>query len=237
MRQRFALVLVFAFRAVHCAACTEREPLPVKLFNDAAVGDVLHLAKDEAAWLLESVCVDLTWVPCPVVSRSNLTPCQAPARAIELHILSSPPTNDFSADTMGIAMPHLGAGNHAGVFLSRVRQTVARNPGIIDVSDLLGYVMAHEIGHVLLRSTTHSSEGVMRADFRPEDLKKAGQRQLKFTPEQAEAIHRNALARGRCAPGLLCDALGAGCDQPLHARQRDTATFRHMFGVAHELRR
>jgi hypothetical protein len=31
----------------------------------------------------------------------------------------------------------------------------------------------------------------MRKEFRPGDLKKAGQRQLKFTSEQAEAIHRN----------------------------------------------
>jgi hypothetical protein len=166
------------------------------LFNDAAVGDdVLHRAKEQAAWLLKSVCVDLAWVPCLVVSRSNLTPCQAPVRAMELHILSSPATNDFREDTLGIAMPHLGSGDHAGVFLSRVRQTAARNTGIIEVPDLLGYVMAHEIGHLLLHSTTHSSEGIMRAEYRPVDLKKAGQRQLKFSPEQAEAIHRNTLAQ------------------------------------------
>jgi hypothetical protein len=198
MTRSIALVLLFALRTAHGAACTAREPLPIKLFNDAGVGDdVLHRAKEEAAWLLKSTCVDLTWVPCLVVSRSNLTPCQAPVRAIEMHILSSPATNDFSEDAMGMAMPHLASGDHAGVFLSRVRETAARNAGIIDVCDLLGYVMAHEIGHVLLHSTTHSSEGLMRAEFRPADLKKAGQRQLKFTPEQAQAIHRNALAHGR----------------------------------------
>jgi hypothetical protein len=197
MTQGIALVHLFVFCAAQCAACSVWEPLPVKLFNDAGVGgEVLHRAKGEAAWLLESVCVELTWIPCLVVSRSNLTPCQAPVRAIELHILSSPATNAYTEDALGIAVPHLGTGDHAGVFLSRVRQTVARNVGIIDVSDLLGYVMAHEIGHVLLHSTKHSSEGVVRADFRPADLKKAGQRQLKFTPEQAVAIHRNVLAQG-----------------------------------------
>jgi hypothetical protein len=98
---------------------------------------------------------------------------------------------------MGIAMPHLGSGDHAGVFFSRVRETAARSAALIDVSDLLGYVMAHEIGHVLLHSTAHSSEGLMRKEFRPGDLKKAGQRLLKFTSEQAEAIHRNVIATGR----------------------------------------
>ena len=94
-------------------------------------------------------------------------------------------------------MPHLGSRDHAGVFLSRVRQTVAGNVGIIDIPELLGYVMAHEIGHLLLHSTLHSGEGIMRAQFRSADLKKAAQRQLKFTPDQGEAIHRNALEQER----------------------------------------
>jgi len=191
MAARIPVVLLFAFRMAQCAPCADWDPLPVKLFNDARVRhDALDRAKGDAAWLLETVCVNVTWVPCPVVSRSNLRPCRAPARAIELHILFLPATNDFTAESMGIAMPHFGSGDHSGVFWSRVRQTAARN-GVIDSSDLLGTVMAHEIGHLLLHSTTHSSEGVMRADFRPADLKKAGQRQLKFTPEQAEVIHRN----------------------------------------------
>src|ERR1700730_3708903 len=113
MARRIALVFLFALRTAQCAACTAWERLPVKLFNDASVGnDVLHSAKEEAAWLLKSICVDVTWVRCLVVSRSNLTPCEAPVGAIELHILSSPGTNDFADDTLGIAMPHLGSGDH-----------------------------------------------------------------------------------------------------------------------------
>ena len=106
-------------------------------------------------------------------------------------------TNDFGEDTLGIAIPRFGSGDHAGVFLSRVRQKAAQSVGVIDISDLLGYVIAHEIGHLLLHSTLHSSEGLMRADLRQADLKKAAQRQLKFTPEQGEAIHRNAVAPER----------------------------------------
>src|SRR5262245_27865435 len=128
------VVLLLALRAAQGAACIERKPLPVKLFNDAAVGnDVFHRAKEDAAWLLKSVCVDLSWVPCLPVSRSNLAPCQAPVHAIELHVLSSPATNDFREETLGIAMPHLATGSHAGVFMSRVRQLAARNVGIIEV--------------------------------------------------------------------------------------------------------
>jgi hypothetical protein len=198
MPHRLALLLVFALRAAQGASCPRWESLPVKLFNEATVAEhALYLAQEEAAWLLKSVCVDLTWVPCGVVSRSNLDPCQAPEGAIELHILPSPATDDYTEDAMGIAMPHIGSGDHAGVFLSRVRQTADRNNGIIGISDLLGHVMAHEIGHLLLRSTLHSAEGIMRAEFRTEDLRKAGQRQLKFTKDQGETIHRSLVAQRR----------------------------------------
>jgi hypothetical protein len=44
------------------------------------------------------------------------------------------PTSDFSEDTLGIAMPHLGSDDHASVFLSRVRETASRNAALIDVS-------------------------------------------------------------------------------------------------------
>jgi hypothetical protein len=74
------------------------------------------------------------------------------------------------------------------VFMSRVQRTAAANPGIIDIPGLLGHVIAHEIGHLLLKSSAHAPEGLMRADFLRADLKKAAQRQLLFSPEQAESL-------------------------------------------------
>ena len=185
------LVLLLALvGAAPYKACTLWEPLPVKLFNHAAVENgPLRLAKGEAAWLLKSVCVVVDWVPCAVVSVSHPEPCAAPSRAIELHILPSPLTDGFTETAMGFAF--LSRGN-AAVFLSRVRQLEASNLGIIDLSGLLGHVMAQEIGHLMLNSSVHSSEGLMRADFRRVDLKKAAQRQLLFTAGQATAIRRNA---------------------------------------------
>ena len=198
MSRAAAFTLLFVLRTAPCAACTVWERLPVKLFNDAAVGnEVLRPAKEEAAWLLKSVCVQVTWILCPVVTVSHQEPCAAPVDAIELHILSSPATNDFAEKVMGIAFPARGSRGHVGVFLSRVRQTAALNAGVIDMPRLLGHVMAHEIGHLLLRSSAHSSEGLMRADLQRADLKKAGQRQLKFTREQVETIHRTMLAQKR----------------------------------------
>ena len=97
---------------------------------------------------------------------------------------------------MGIAMPYLDAGDRAAVFLSRVRATAARDPELAGVDDIMGCVMAHEIGHLLLHSSSHSSEGIMRADFRQSDLMKGVQRLLVFTPAERETIQSNLRDRG-----------------------------------------
>jgi hypothetical protein len=169
----------------------------VKLFNDAFVSSkLLHSAAGDAAWILKSACVELLWVPCSPVSRSNMAPCTAPAGALELHILSTPLTNDFHVDTMGIAILSQDSGDRAAVFGSRVRETAERNAGLAGVKEIMGAVMAHEIGHLLLHSNSHSNEGVMRADFRETDLIRAVQRQLIFTPEERDTIQRNLSDRG-----------------------------------------
>jgi hypothetical protein len=198
MPRAITLVFLFGFSIALCPACTSWEQLPVKLFNDAAMeSNVLEPAKEEAAWLLKSVCVDVTWILCPVVTVVNFAPCAAPTNAAELHILASPLTSEGGENVMGLAMPKAGPRGRAGVFLSRVREAVDSDPGVIGVPRLLGHAMAHEIGHLLLRSSIHSSEGLMRAGFRRPDLKKAAQRRLRFTAEQASTIQQRVLAEAR----------------------------------------
>jgi hypothetical protein len=52
---------------------------------------------------------------------------------------------------------------------------------------LLGYAMAHEIGHLLLPPNSHSMSGVMRASL---DIEHAAARRLWFTQEQGALIAR-----------------------------------------------
>jgi len=50
---------------------------------------------------------------------------------------------------------------------------------------LLGYAIAHEVGHLLLPPNSHSPSGVMRANL---DLQRAAAKKLRFTREQGELI-------------------------------------------------
>src|SRR2546423_11223029 len=139
LRSTAVIMVLLTTRTAHGSVCVDIPELPVKLFNDAAVGsEVLHPAIVNAAWILKSICVEVVWTHCLPVSVSNQTPCHAPAGALELHILAVPGTSDFHEDTLGIAMPRLAGGDRAAVFLSHVRETAARNAGVTSVSGVLG---------------------------------------------------------------------------------------------------
>ncbi len=52
----------------------------------------------------------------------------------------------------------------------------------------LGYVIAHELGHMLLGANAHALVGIMRATLLPEDWEKAEQGILGFTHSQNQQI-------------------------------------------------
>ena len=61
---------------------------------------------------------------------------------------------------------------------------LARN-GSVTVGLVLGHVIAHELGHLLLQRATHSAAGLMRATL---DLQLAQQGRLLFTAAEGQAI-------------------------------------------------
>jgi hypothetical protein len=59
----------------------------------------------------------------------------------------------------------------------------------------LGLTMAHEMGHLLLQSATHSLAGIMKARWPPEDLRAAERGNLTFTSEESRSMRNGALRR------------------------------------------
>jgi hypothetical protein len=59
---------------------------------------------------------------------------------------------------------------------------------------MLGHVIAHEAAHMLLPALSHSTEGIMRCEWNPQDFRLAMRREMRFTPAQAELI-RNELSK------------------------------------------
>jgi hypothetical protein len=60
---------------------------------------------------------------------------------------------------------------------------------------ILGHVMAHEIGHLLLGIGSHGPTGLMHVPWRHKELESVAQGTLLFTPSEGEKMRRQVAAR------------------------------------------
>jgi hypothetical protein len=84
-------------------------------------------------------------------------------------------------------------GTHAQVFYDRVGQTVT--PSLFPT--LLGYVLAHEIGHLLEGTNGHSDRGVMKACWDARDYDLMARELLTFTDLDVRLIYAGLDARSK----------------------------------------
>ena len=95
--------------------------------------------------------------------------------------------------TLGLAaVTLLSGGRIAYLLFDRIRHVALSSGG--EAADILGLVIAHEMGHLLLPYGSHSPNGLMRASWRPEDFTLGSQPQPTFTQAQADGIR--GLLRG-----------------------------------------
>ena len=89
----------------------------------------------------------------------------------------------------------------AYVFLNRVDRVFysqidrPRSRIYARLPQILGYAMAHELGHLILNMSGHSSLGIMRGEWDCNDLRDAGQGHLLFTPGQARILRTESARR------------------------------------------
>ena len=82
-------------------------------------------------------------------------------------------------------------GNSVAILYDRVQALASWKR--VDITAILGIAMAHEIGHLLLRSREHCSEGIMRGNWSSTDLQAGAQGSLHFTLEQAQNMRCEVL--------------------------------------------
>ena len=94
-----------------------------------------------------------------------------------------------------------------GIFASALPHT--SRTGLV-----LGTVMAHEIGHLLLGAGSHSRQGIMRPNWNRQDLEEAYCGRQTFTKKQVKQLRADIMDR----PDRKLTILAAGERKPLDPR-------------------
>ena len=92
-----------------------------------------------------------------------------------------------SAAVMGLALRR-GRTRTAHIFFLRVADLAQKHH--MTLSRLLGHVMAHEIGHLLLPVDSHSSTGLMRGSWGIAQIRDARDGKLAFTETETRLMVR-----------------------------------------------
>ncbi|HZP17557.1 MAG TPA: hypothetical protein VFB00_06310 [Terriglobales bacterium] len=162
----------------------ECQTISVRVFDRSALPfRVLLEGEKTAAEVLASAGVQVAWLNCQAAhAECRERPTQT---KLVLTILKSgsPMARE---DVLGLAAQDSdGSGAYCYIFRDKLEQVSGT---YISAQRLLGYAMAHEIGHLIKGSHSHSPAGVMSAVWSRKQLQLAARGALGFTPEEAAAI-------------------------------------------------
>jgi len=161
--------------------------MSVRVYNYAGdSADTLRTAESEAARIFAKAGVHLEWHECPIPVRAESadSTCAAPLTPsdLELRIVNSVKLIRIhvSAEATGFTI-----GNLATVQLEPLRQLPT--PTEYHRNQLLGQVIAHELGHALL-GARHTSKGIMQARWGEEQSELKPVNEMLFSPDQTRAL-------------------------------------------------
>ena len=198
IRRRFVSVAIplSLFVWMRAEVATESPlPLPIYVYDYAGVGpDVRAAAAEVTRYIYAAIGVDIVWVDrCPLACHIAFTrEAQADTTDGDLMLTILPDamtSREFPAGVLGAAREE---GSVAYAFFGRIRFfAFERN---LLLATLLGHVIAHEVGHVLLREG-HAPHGLMSARWVDPELLQAKVGRLGFTETQGSRI-RSRLGSG-----------------------------------------
>jgi hypothetical protein len=176
--------------------------IDIHIYNYAGISDyALAQAEQETARIYQRVGISMIWRNCPLneAELARNTTCDLPGTPtiITLRLLSNAMAQTFpvGSDTFGFALLPVygGFGVLANVFADRVRE-LAADEEVHRV--ILGHVIAHELGHLLLGEDGHpAGTGIMHVPWKTKELQRAKQGVMYFLPGQTEKIRAQVLAR------------------------------------------
>ncbi len=179
----------------------------VRVYNYADMsGGRLTRSRNEAGRILGQAGIETKWIQCAIPGREiEANPiCNAqPAPAdIFVKILPRKMARQLMKhhSEFGLAFTGEGEGfgSNVSIFYHRVDELAESRHA--SRSLLLGHFIAHEIGHLLLGSSSHSRSGIMRGPWNRSQLERASWGTLLFTEKQAVRMGAQISRRVAGAP-------------------------------------
>lgn len=179
-----------AFPATVSASETDNGPaITVLVFNFRQVpAGTLLKAEKEAGRVFEQAGVSVTWRDCPTGNE----PCRkAPGRVFFLAMMVGPVQSKFLDTISGYALlpDHIAA-----VYYDYLPALPDDKSNKNDTALVLGCVIAHELGHLLLGARGHSIGGIMQAQWGIEQTQRSLMSELSFLTEEGILMKANTLA-------------------------------------------
>ncbi len=195
----FAFAVAFCGSSVRADGLPERHPdieLPVRVYNASRMSaSQLNAGLTLTARLIERAGIAVAWIDC----TNGGAACDAPAteRDTVLRIVQGP-----SDGARRVSEP---AGEAVGAYATVFYDAVARRAGMAgaDADVVFALTAAHEIGHLLLGPNQHSGAGLMKANWRAADLKRASREAsaMGFSDAEAHRMVATVIARVSRLPG------------------------------------
>jgi hypothetical protein len=185
-------------RALEGQAVSE-EQITIRIRDYAhANPSVRQHAEQVAGEILQKAGVATRWIDCPIGSSGGGA-CSSPVSTLDFFVNLLPRSMSDRlhqpGGVLGLAIEESGSnfGFMASVFYDDARERAAESQ--LDFGQLLGGAIAHELGHLLLGTNSHSNTGLMRASWSGTQFRLVARGLLAFSDTETKRIHAAMNAR------------------------------------------
>lgn len=203
------IVWMMGLAAASAAKTRPSDDAQVRVFvmENAGLSErVLLEAEKGAGRIFRMARVGVSWVNCGPILVSPISSkmqCLESALPGDLILRIIPNARSYTPDVFGVSfLDQAGQGRYADVFFAPIEQMTALDREL-SLDAVLGDVIVHELGHLLLGNHAHSAQGIMRAHWQADQLHGLSAGRLFFTKDQAAQLRVNVRTKRQRAVPLV----------------------------------
>jgi hypothetical protein len=174
--------------------------LPVRTYDAYGVAPRdMAAAHATVQVLLKDAGIDIGWRECQARGRSTSSNASCDEAVDTTAVLVRIASGASRSNDGALGYSLIDSSQHSGslvtILADRIEATVARTH--VDAGTLLGRVIAHEIGHILIGTTRHSRTGLMRARWLDDELQRNLASDWTLATDDALRLRRGFLSRSK----------------------------------------